>query len=76
MITARRTDHTITRNCSYFKPFSGVSSPNSLENTDMDEPITNNPNEEARMEEPGERADHRYPTRRRHKPQFYRDEQY
>lgn len=81
MITARRKDHKITRNCSRFKPFAGISrSDNSdigEENIDVDQPIILDANEAEpeEREEPEERADHRYPARQRYRPLFYRDEQ-
>lgn len=82
MITARRPDHMITRNCSHFKIFTGCceSDTNSEMSeeiqSDADELIGENGHEEqAGREEPDERANRRYPARQRYRPLFYRDEQ-
>ena len=87
MITARRNDHHITRNCSHFKPFTGaLREANTKSDTESDEAddIMRENEEEGRNEadeRPGERDDavdrreRRYPVRQRNRPLFYRDEQ-
>ena len=82
MITARRPNHVITRNCSYFKIFGGYSraddsSTDTVEEyTDDDNIETDRENEEdTRRKEPEQREDRRYPARQRNRPLFYREEQ-
>ncbi len=92
MITARRKDHQITRNCSHFKLFTGNSNSGfSQSDSESDvsvEDAVGQPNteevqrrEEVRreIEEPTmehEDGQRRYPQRRRYNPLRYRDEQY
>ena len=86
MITARRNDHHITRNCSHFKPFSGTlretNTESDLESDESDDTMRGN--EEVRVEaeerlegrdDTADRRERRYPIRRRNRPLFYRDEQ-
>ena len=81
MITARRPNHMITRNCSHFKAFSGCSSSDDHFDTeeaysDDDQIVAENNNEEnMQRNEQGEREYRRYPARQRHRPLFYREEQ-
>ncbi len=92
MITARRKEHQITRNCSHFKWFTGNSnSANSQNDSEGDvsvEDAVGQPNTEevqrrgeVRREigEPAmepEDGQRRYPRRRRYNPLRHRDEQY
>ena len=86
MITARRNDHHITRNCSHFKPFSGTlretNTESDLESDESDDTMPGN--EEVRVEaderlegrdDTADRRERRYLVRRRNRPLFYRDEQ-
>ena len=86
MITARRNDHHITRNCSHFKPFRGTlretNTESDLESDESDDTISGN--EEVRVEvderlegrdDTADRRECRYPVRQRNRPLFYRDEQ-
>ena len=86
MITARRNDHHITRNCSHFKPFSGtLRETNTESDLESDESgDTMRGNEEVRVEaderlegrdDTADRRERRYPVRQRNRPLFYRDEQ-
>ena len=76
MITARRNDHHITRNCSHFKPFSGTlretNTESDLESDESDDTMPGN--EEVRVEaderlegrdDTADRRERRYPVRRR-----------
>ena len=86
MITARRNDHHITRNCSHFKPFRGTLRETNTE-SDLESDESNDTmrgNEELRVEvdeslegrdDTADRKERRYPVRRRNRPLFYRDEQ-
>ena len=70
MITARRNGHHITRNCSYFKPFSGTLRETNTESDESDDTMPGN--EEVRVEaderlegrdDTADRRERRYPVR-------------
>ncbi len=80
MITARRKDHHITRNCLHFKPFTRAlreaNTESDTESGEADDTMRENEEEERNEadERPGERDDaadrreRRYPVRRRNRP--------
>ena len=82
MITARRPNHVITRNCSHFKIFGGCSTADDS-SSDIQEEYTDDEKidadrengEDTRREEPEQREHRRYPARQRNTPLFYRKEQ-
>ncbi len=82
MITARRKEHQITRNCSHLKLFTSNSNSGNSSESDVsveDAVVQRTGEVRIEIEEPAmehEDGRRRYPQRRRYNPLRYRDEQY
>ena len=76
MITAARSNHSITRNCSHFKMYTGQSDCSSDDDMDF-EPIAlhQDGREEERNEHHDQIVERQYPARRRERPIYYHEEQ-